>query len=104
MAIEINRMNYSQTQSANDGKPVEVARGENTQAQDETGTPLTNDTVSLTDTASRLRSLENTLSSLPVVDPQRVEQYRDAILNGSYKVDAQQVADKLLQFDDQLKV
>lgn len=102
MVIEINGLPHPQAKSANDNKQVDVARGESSHAQDETGAPSTADTVSLTDTASRLRSLENTLANLPVADPQRVESFRDAILKGNYSVNADRVAEKLLSFDEQL--
>ena len=104
MAFEINGLNHTQTQSqsSSDAKQVDVARGEASNAQAETGTPSTTDTVSLTDTATRLQSLENTLSNLPVSDPQRVESFRQAILNGSYEVNPQSVAEKLMNVEEQL--
>lgn len=60
------------------------------------------DTVSLTGTAEQLRRLEESLASLPVVDGQRVEAVRQAITDGSYRVDAGRIADKLLAFEQHL--
>ena len=58
--------------------------------------------MSLTDTAARLRKLESTLAQLPVVDRQRVEAPRQAIADGSYRVDPARVAEKLLAFESAL--
>lgn len=74
-----------------------------TPAQQETGKPSTVDTVSLTDSAERLRKLEKILASLPVVDVQRVEGIRKAIDNGVYNIDPLRVADKFLSFESTLQ-
>jgi negative regulator of flagellin synthesis FlgM len=103
MGIQINDLSHMQPQGAGDGGQVKVSRDEPNVAQQETGKPSTGDTVSLTDTAQQLRKLENTLSELPVVDSQRVEDIRAAIANGSYEVDPTRVAEKLINFDSQLR-
>jgi len=53
------------------------------------------DRVTLSATATRLSDLTTTVSGQPVVDSNRVEQIRKAIQDGSYKVDAQLIADRL---------
>ncbi|MEW5992786.1 MAG: flagellar biosynthesis anti-sigma factor FlgM [Candidatus Zixiibacteriota bacterium] len=93
----------NQSQRAADGSQVQVARSEPTAAQQQTGRPSTMDTVSLTDTAARLRELENSLAKLPVVDSQRVETLQQAIANGSYEVDSGRVAEKMLRFERDLQ-
>lgn len=93
----------NQSQRATDGSQVQVARSEPTAAQQQTGRPSTMDTVSLTDTAARLRELENSLAKLPVVDSQRVESIQQAIANGSYEVDSGRVAEKMLRFERDLQ-
>ena len=57
------------------------------------------DTVSLTGTAAKLRSLEEQLATQPVVDAQRVDSIRRAIANGTYEINPQRVADKMIQID-----
>lgn len=99
MVIEISSLPNAQPHNAAESSQVKVTRGEPTVAQQETGRPATSDTVSLTDTAALLRNLGNTMAKLPVVDPQRVETFRQAIMDGSYKVDAERVAEKLLHFE-----
>lgn len=59
--------------------------------------------VHITDSASQLASLEQTLRSLPAVDATRVALYQTAIEQGTYTVQPQHVADQLLQFEQSLK-
>ncbi|HJS91836.1 MAG TPA: flagellar biosynthesis anti-sigma factor FlgM [Steroidobacteraceae bacterium] len=58
--------------------------------------------VHITDSASQLASLEQTLRSLPAVDPVRVAQLQAAIEQGGYTVQPQHVADQLLQLEQAL--
>lgn len=59
----------------------------------------TGDTLSLTGTASQLRSLEQQLTSLPVVDIQRVDSVKREISNGNYEINAPRIADKMMQME-----
>jgi negative regulator of flagellin synthesis FlgM len=58
--------------------------------------------VHITDSASQLASLEQTLRSLPAVDPARVAQFQTAIEQGTYTVQPQHVADQLMQLEQSL--
>lgn len=87
----------TQAQRNSENSQVQVSRGETAAHQQETGTPSTVDTVSLTDTSMKLRSLENRIESLPVVDSQRVEDIRNSVENGTYGVNAENIADKLIE-------
>lgn len=58
--------------------------------------------VHITDSASQLAKLEQTLRSLPAVDQTRVTQLRTAIEQGTYTVQPQQVADQLMQLEHSL--
>lgn len=60
------------------------------------------DVVKLTDLASKLQALTKSVSEVPEVDSKRVEQFRQAIADGSYQVDANAVADKLANFESML--
>ncbi len=60
------------------------------------------DTVSLTDTATQLQSLQQTLSEVPEVDSDKVEAIRAAIADGSYSVDVNELAQNLIEFEQQL--
>jgi negative regulator of flagellin synthesis FlgM len=90
----------AQAQRATEGSKVEVSRSEPTAQQQETGGfSTTMDSVSLTDTAARMQKLENTIAELPVVDTQRVEEIRNAIANGEYEINAENIAEKMLGLD-----
>ncbi|MDT8404496.1 flagellar biosynthesis anti-sigma factor FlgM [Sulfuriflexus sp.] len=104
MAIEITGQNGNgKILSSRTERPEgNVSRDEATAAQQETGRSSTADTVSLTNTSAQLRSLENTLAELPVVDSQRVESIKQALADGSYEIDAQRIADKLISFESSL--
>ena len=63
-----------------------------------TNAPST-ETVQLTDTASRLRELTQSVANIPVVDRQRVDAFQQTINDGSYRIDNQQVAEKVIGFE-----
>jgi negative regulator of flagellin synthesis FlgM len=46
-----------------------------------------------------LSKLEELVQRAPVVDAERVAAFKDAIASGSYEIDDQQVADRLLKFE-----
>ena len=58
--------------------------------------------VHITDSASQLATLEQTLRSMPAVDEARVAQFRTAIDQGTYAVQPQHVADQLMQLEHSL--
>lgn len=60
------------------------------------------ESVSITNTAAELLSLENQLRELPGVDQARVDSIRQAISDGSYEVDAARIVDSLLQSEVEL--
>lgn len=58
--------------------------------------------VHITGSASQLASLEQQVRSLPAVDPARVAQFSSAIEQGTYTVQPQHVADRLMQLEQAL--
>ncbi len=70
--------------------------------QTDTGARRGPDTVSLTDSASRLQHLESSLNNLPVVDTQRVEGVQLQLATGTFSVDPMSSADKLLEMERNL--
>jgi len=54
------------------------------------------DWVTLTDTAAKLRDLGRRLADEPFVDTQKVERIKQQLADGTFKIDAAQIADKLL--------
>jgi negative regulator of flagellin synthesis FlgM len=57
------------------------------------------DSVQLTPDALQLSQLEKSISSIPVANNQRVAQVRQAVNDGSYKIDPQSVASKLTRME-----
>ena len=57
------------------------------------------DSVNLTDTATRLQQLDELMAGAPEIDRARVEQLRQSIADGRYKMDAVHIADKLIALE-----
>ncbi|QEP43282.1 flagellar biosynthesis anti-sigma factor FlgM [Ectothiorhodospiraceae bacterium BW-2] len=89
----------TQLQRSDSSGAARVARGQEGAVQSGV---VGADKVSLTDTSLRLRSLETALADVPVVNEQRVESIKQAIADGSYQIDARQIADKLVQFEREM--
>lgn len=60
------------------------------------------DSLSLTGEATNLQALQRSLSQAPAVDGSRVQAVKDALQSGSYRVDADTVASRMLDLDQQL--
>lgn len=104
MATEINNVSGSQIGNVGAGN---AAHGSQAAAQNKTaesqGNPASSrDTVSLTPQAQQLRDLESRIADLPEVDSNRVNAIKDAIANGSYEIDANRIAEKMIQFEGAL--
>jgi negative regulator of flagellin synthesis FlgM len=63
--------------------------------------PKTDDQLKLTDSALALQEAART-GDTSAIDSQRVEQLRQAVTDGSYKVDASRIADRMLALEQQL--
>lgn len=72
-----------------DGKSSAMARQAHRQA--------VHDQVDLTGDATRLRELESRLALLDLSDPGKIEAIRQAIADGSFKVDEGTVADAMVK-------
>lgn len=57
------------------------------------------DSLSLTQNASELLSLENRISQMSVVDAQRVEEVQRKLATGSFRIDPDSAASKLLMME-----
>lgn len=93
--INSNRAQLSSNQSSSIKSRNEAKQNDQSESSSSTG-----DRVTLTDTASRLKDLEQQLSSSSSVDSARVAAVQSAISNGDYNVNADSIADKMLAFED----
>ena len=73
-----------------------------TTARSAADTPFSSANVSLTQAAVQLSALQGGDASPPMVDNARVNALKQAIDSGSYQIDPARVAEKLLQFENQL--
>ena len=63
----------------------------------------TADQVTLTGSAITLQKLGEAVANAPVVNTQKVATIKTSVQDGTYKIDAGRVADKMLQFENGLK-
>ena len=98
MPHDINGINSGRSSASND-RSVTSIRSEQSKSGASTGSVSSTDTVHLTDMASRLQSLEQKLANQPEVDQTHVNQIRDAISRGEYRIDPDRVADKMMDFE-----
>lgn len=60
------------------------------------------DSVNLSNQARNLKQLEQKLGDYPEMDDDRIEQIRSALENGTYKIDAEKLAQKMLEMDESI--
>ncbi len=101
MEIENNRVASLVTPSSGQSGSVEQQDGKDKSSAD-SATTSGSDKVSLTGDASRLQELERELQSRPVVDGQRVDAVRTAIENGTFEVNPERIAEKMMSLEQAL--
>jgi len=98
MSMDIKNLTQAQARAANEGRSVAENRATRGSDGDANRRETSGgDQVTLTDTARRLSDLTQTVSGQPAVDRGRVDEIRLAIQEGRYEVNAERVADRLLQ-------
>ncbi|WP_305805165.1 flagellar biosynthesis anti-sigma factor FlgM [Stenotrophomonas sp. YIM B06876] len=60
------------------------------------------DSVRLTGEATNLQALQRQLSAAPAIDSARVDAVRESLQNGSYRINPQAIAARMLDLDQQL--
>ncbi|EJM72671.1 flagellar biosynthesis anti-sigma factor FlgM [Pseudomonas sp. GM55] len=107
MVIDFSRLNSSSSltgstrtsaskENAEAGKPAPLES-----AAEQAGTVKSGESVHLSDEAQQLQKVTDKLRDQPAVDKARVAELKAAIADGSYKVDSNRVASKLLNFEAQ---
>lgn len=98
MPNSVNGLGTAPPQAPSRQAPTPASDG---QAKAAAGTS-TADTLQLTDSARQLQQLVELAAAGETVDNARVAATRQAIADGQYTIDTRQIADSLLQFDEQL--
>jgi negative regulator of flagellin synthesis FlgM len=61
------------------------------------------DSLKLTGEATNLQAIERSLSAAPAIDAERVQAVRDSLQNGSYRINPDVIASRMLDLDQQLQ-
>lgn len=101
MAIEINNVSSTSTQVAELSSQQRAGTQAPTEktAEKSTGQTAAVDQVSLTPTAQQLRGLEQQIADQPVVDTQKVEAVKEALANGSFEINPDRIASKMMSLE-----
>jgi negative regulator of flagellin synthesis FlgM len=102
MSIDLSRLNgttpvqsTSRTSSTKETSAIEA-----TSAVSKTTAP-SGEAVYLSDGAQKLQQISDSLRDQPTVNSARVAELKAAIADGSYQVDTQRVASKMINFEAQ---
>jgi negative regulator of flagellin synthesis FlgM len=91
-----------------DSSPVQVSTGRAVKRADTSNSEVKANSADakadtqITDSARKLAALEQTVQDLPAIDEARVQQVSAKLANGTYTVDAERIADKLLRSERDL--
>ena len=100
MAVKISSLSSGNLQGL--GGSGTVARSEDSTSPASNGGAARSDSVSLTSTAAQLQQLESRIAQMPVVDAQLVEEVQRQLATGSFRVDPDSSASKLLKMETSL--
>lgn len=103
MEIENSRIASLVSDAGGHSKAVDRTAGDTGGSPEKASTGNSGaDKVSLTGDARKLQDLEHQLESQPVVDSQRVDAVRSAVENGTFEVNPDRIADKILSLEEAL--
>ncbi len=91
---QVNTRTTADKSSGNQG--AQAPATEQTKAQ---SPAARGENVSLSNQAKNLKQLEQKLGDYPEMDDDRIAQIRSALEDGSYKIDAEKLAQKMLDMD-----
>lgn len=103
MVIDFSRINNSSSLpgATRTGSTKESTDTAATTAAQGTSAARSGEPVTLSDGAQQLQKITDKLRDQPTVNSARVAELKQAIADGSYKVDSERVASKLLNFEAQ---
>lgn len=106
MSVDFNGIGSGQVNTQNTASDrTSGARNPQSQSGDQAKarTPdASGENVNLSSQAKDLKQLEQKLGNFPETDDERIEQIRSALESGSYKIDAEKLAQKMLELDESI--
>ncbi|MDX1581503.1 MAG: flagellar biosynthesis anti-sigma factor FlgM [Alphaproteobacteria bacterium] len=105
MTVDFNGIGRGQVNTQK--TPTDKSQATRTEQQPAEQTPVatrpaSGENVKLSSQAESLKQVEQQLADLPEVDDARIEQIRSALADGSYKIDAEKLAQKMLDMDNSI--
>ncbi|RLA41967.1 MAG: flagellar biosynthesis anti-sigma factor FlgM [Gammaproteobacteria bacterium] len=100
--MEIIRPANTAGLSTNTGKKADASHSvapEKASTQQQTSE---SSTVTVTDSAFKLLQIEKTLAEMPSFDAEKVESIKQALSDGSYTINTDRIAEKLIKFEQDL--
>lgn len=107
MVIDFSRLNSSSTLSSSTRTSASKESADAAQSAplstetQQVAASQSGESVHFSNEAQQLQKISDTLRDQPAVDKARVAELKAAIADGSYKVDSNRVASKLLNFEAQ---
>ncbi len=105
MVIDFSRLNSAPPLTGSTRSNASQETGSATQAapakSPEQASAPSGESVHLSQEAQQLQKISDSLRDQPVVDKNRVAELKQAIADGSYKVDSDRIASKLLDMEAQ---
>jgi len=98
MSINIKGPANKATQSTSSKPSAPAKSGKGSSAAKSNSSNQANaDSVNLTDTASNLQQIEQSLSEIPVIDSARVDSISQSIDDGEYQINNDKIADGIIK-------
>ncbi|MCU7893431.1 MAG: flagellar biosynthesis anti-sigma factor FlgM [Candidatus Thiodiazotropha sp. (ex Ustalcina ferruginea)] len=99
MAVEINSLSSGNLKGTGDSGLVTRSGLPGGKRSATSTTSTRKDHFNMTGSAGRLLELEGRIAQMPIVDGQKVEAVKLALANGSFTIDPQTAADKMLAME-----
>jgi negative regulator of flagellin synthesis FlgM len=91
------KIDNSSLKSLTGGKSIEDSGRTAKKTAGDTAAAVSSDHVEISTMSSSMQAIEKGFADTPIVDSARVDEIKQAIANGHFKVDAGKVADRLLK-------
>ncbi len=103
MPIDLNNLGSKKNLQVEQNKVNQQKQTQQASTEQSASKPASaKDSVQLTPQAQALTKMQKQVDSEPVINRQRVESLKKAIINGEYKIDTDRLAQKMTQFESEL--